>query len=142
LFKHSTKILFCELFSSFKIDGAMNFLIKYVTWEVYVFFPAQKISVYLISNNIWAHFSKISFSANVFFIKSNGLIFSLITWINIRIKFFEQTGAIKESTYIGLDSGLSATGRYKKPFLEIKQTSPILKIMRQKLEKSQHDNSE
>jgi len=38
-------MLFYKLFSSFKIDGAMNFLRSQVAWEGEVFFPEQKILV-------------------------------------------------------------------------------------------------
>jgi len=40
-------MLFYKLFSSLKIDGAMNFLSRQVACECY-FFPSQKLPVYLI----------------------------------------------------------------------------------------------
>jgi len=43
-------MLFYRLFSSFKIDAAMNFLTRQVAPEGYVFFSAQKIPIYLIDN--------------------------------------------------------------------------------------------
>jgi len=41
-------MLFYKLFFSFKIDGAVNFLSRQVAREGKVFFPAQKILLYLI----------------------------------------------------------------------------------------------
>jgi len=40
--------MFYKLFFSFKIDGATNFLSRKVALEGLIFFPAQKILVYLI----------------------------------------------------------------------------------------------
>jgi len=47
---------FSKLFSTFKIDGDMNFFSKRVAWDGEVFFPAQKIPVYLIFIIIFNNF--------------------------------------------------------------------------------------
>jgi len=48
-------MLFHKLFSSFEIDGAMNFLSGQVAREGWVFFPAQKIPVYLTITYLASH---------------------------------------------------------------------------------------